>query len=191
MKEFCMELPENFRDEYYESLLECISYAKRGDHVRAVIFMAKAAEWEKRILASLDRDFAEAIILAVKGRAAERERELGLHLFTEQVNDLYDLRRTRTLVPFPREYRPIYETCDLNEWITVVDTDGELHEYNHIATIAYGDETYLELVCPDDIKTRRRLFYYRVDTNANGISLSLVEDESLHDRLSKITDNLL
>ena len=186
-----MKLPINFRDEYYESLLKCLSYVKRGDDLRAVIAMANCRAWEKRILSSLEREWAEAIILEVKGRAAERERELGIYLFTEQVENLSDLCRTRNLYPVHREFCPPHETRDLNERITVVDTDGELHEYELIATIADGDETYLELVCPDEIKTRRRLFYYRVDKTGNGTSLSLVEDEALHNRLSEITDNLL
>ena len=185
-----MILPNNYREEYYKSLLECLSYVKRGDSIRATVAIAKYEDWEKRIIAALGTE-GEEVILAVKGHAVEHERELGISFFEVEVDSLRDHRRVRELYPIPYEFNLPRGTCDVNIWQELSSADGEVLAYNIIATIIFGGDMYLEIVYPDEIKTRRRLAYYRVEQYSSKLLFRLVEDEALHRKLSDITDNLL
>ena len=186
-----MTLSNKFRDEYYGALVNCLSLLESGDHVNTVIAIAKYEALEKQILDSLGRERGEELILSVKSAVAIKEAERGIRFFTEQVESLTDLCRVRRLYPIPFEFTPPRDTRDLDEHIILVDSDGVALDYHLIASILYGGGHYLELVPPDEIKTRRRLFYYKIEQENGGISLNLVGDEILHDRLSEITDNLL
>ena len=186
-----MTLTNNFRDEYLKSLLDCLSFLEKGDSLRTVVAIATYEEWEERILRALGKEEGEEVILSVKRRALERERELGLFFFDEQVNALSDLRRVRALYPISGEFDPPRSTQNLDQRLYLSASDGELLDYHLIASVMYGGNIYLELVAPDNIKTRRRLFYYRLDDGGDVTRLTLVEDDGLHKTLSDVTDNLL
>lgn len=185
-----MILPNNYKEEYYNALVNCLNYVKSGDSICAVVAIAGYEAWEERIISALG-DEGEKIVLSVKGKAVEHERELGISFFAEQVENLRDHRRVRELYPSPFEFNPPRKTCDLDERLLLADSEGEVLEYHHIAVVIFEGDMYLEIVYPEEIKTRRRLAYYRVEQKSSRIILRLVEDEGLHSKLSKITDNLL
>ncbi len=185
-----MTLPNNYKEEYQKVLLDCLLHVKNGDSIRAVVAIAGYEEWEQKITSCLGEE-GEEIILSVKGRVVEREREVGISFFEEQVEDLRDRRRVRQLYPIPYEFNPPRETCDLDERLLLSDSDGAVLDYHLIATVIFKGDMYLEIVYPDEIKTRRRLAYYRVEQKSSKIILRLVEDEKLHKSLSEITDKLI
>lgn len=185
-----MMLPNNYREEYYQALIECLCYVKSDDCIRATIAIGKYEEWERRIIGALGAE-GEEIVLSIKSRAAEKGRELGIEVFDCQIESLRDHRRVRELYPIPYEFNPPRGTCDVDIWQELASTDGELLSYNIIATIIYDGDMYLEIVYPDEIKTRRRLAYYRVEQQSSRILLRLVENEALHEKLYSITINLL
>ena len=162
-----------------------------GTRVEILLRIAAYRDWEGRIYAALTREEAEEVIIAEKGKAVMREAELGIGFFADELECLQSLRRIRTLRPADDGSQLYGVTENLDTPLTVLDRYGGRMTLHLIARVLHGGETYLELVCPDAMKIQRRLNYYRVVGTADGVTLTLVEDETLHATLSAITDNLL
>lgn len=185
-----MELPVNYKEEYYKILLDCLYYVQNGNSIRATAAIGLYEDYERRIISALGTE-GERVILEIKGLADGRARELGIGFFTGQLDDLRDRRRVRTLYPVPYEFNLPRVTCDVDLWLSLTDAEGEVLDYNIYATIIFEGNMYLEIIYPDEIKTRRRLAYYRVEQQSSKILLTLLEDEALHKKLSDITDRLI
>ena len=162
-----------------------------GINVEILLRIAACENWEKRIYATLGRDEAEKVIIAEKRKAVRREEELDIYFFADELEKLESLRRIRILCPIGGPVQLSGKTENLDTRLTVLDGRGKRLTFRLIASVVRGGETYLELVCPDSMKIKRPLNYYRINSTADGVTLTLVEDATLHATLSEITDGLL
>lgn len=177
---------------------ECVALAASlgaedalGVNIEILLRIAGYEDWEKRIYAALDRDEAEKVIIAEKRKVVKRETEFDICFFADGLERLESLRRIRILCPVGGFVQLSGETENLDTRLTVLDGYGKRVTLRLIASVVHGAKTYLELVCPDSMKIKRPLNYYKINTTADGVTLTLVEDETLHATLSAITDNLI
>ena len=162
-----------------------------GVSIEILLRIAACEEWEKRIYAALGRDEAEKVIITVKRKAVSKEEELEIPFFAMGLERLESLRRIRVLCPVGGAVQLSGQTENLDTRLSVLDAHGKRMTLNLIASVVFAGKTYLELVCPESMKIKRPLNYYRIDSTPDGVILTLVEDERLHSTLSSITDTLL
>ena len=162
-----------------------------GIAMEMILRIAAYEDWEKRIYADLGRIEAEKVIISVKRKAVREEEAAEISFFGEGLEMLESLQRIRTLCPVGGAVQLSGVTENLDTRLTVLDAHGKRMTFRLIASVVFAGDTYLELVCPDSMKIRRPLNYYRVSSTPDGVTLTLVEDEHRHATLSSITDNLL
>ena len=162
-----------------------------GISIELLLRITACENWEKRIYAALDKLEAEKVIISVKRKAVRKEEEMEISFFADGLEMLESLQRMRVLCPVGGAVRLSGRTENLDTRLTVLDAHGNRTPLRLIASVVFAGDTYLELVCPESMKIRRPLNYYKVNSTPDGVTLMLVEDEGLHSTLSGITDNLL
>lgn len=159
--------------------------------IDAVLAIASYEELEQQMLAELGRDAAERIIYEEKKRISAVERERGMYFFADGVALMETLFKIRTLCPTATELsldrKDNYDTIDLE----LTNDRGQRIRFRKTGQIFHESALYVELVLLDDLRIRRQLQHYRVEQTHDGLVLTLVEDEELHNILFSKIENLI
>ncbi len=159
------------------------------NHIEAVLAIAAYEDMEKRIIAELGADAGERVIYETKKEIVAFERELGVVFFSQAVERMEALFRTRVLFSPEGEIVLTDKDCLCEQSVTLVNKHGERLAFTKWAQIAHRGEIYIELELLEDMKIGK-FHYYRLAQAQGGWMLTLVEDGPTESELDGKRDRL-